>query len=84
MALKIFCDRCKKEIKQQNSNEYRKIYCMYGEDDGTEEWDLCPDCFISIKRSIILNIMDYETAQNNASSSNEKNRYRRNDPVNML
>ena len=64
MALKIYCDRCKKEINQQNSNEYRKIYCLFG-DDNEEEWDFCPDCFSSVKRSIINNLVDYETMQAN-------------------
>ena len=55
MALKIYCDRCKKEISDQTKN-YRKVYFMFGEDGDTEEWDFCPDCFLSVKRSVINNL----------------------------
>ena len=59
MALKIICDRCKCEIDGR-SNDYRKIYFMFGNDDDVEEYDLCSDCFTSVKRSIVQNFLDYE------------------------
>ena len=64
MALKIYCDRCKKEIFDQTKN-YRKVYFMFDENEDTEEWDFCPDCFLSVKRSVINNLIDYETIQAN-------------------
>lgn len=64
MALKIYCDRCKKEISDQ-TKKYRKVYFFFGEDDGTDEWDFCPECFLSVKRSMINNLADYETIQAN-------------------
>lgn len=59
MAIKVICDRCKGEIDGRSDN-YRKIYFMFGHDDDVEEYDLCPDCFTSIKRSIIDNLLEYE------------------------
>ena len=60
MAIKIICDRCKCEINGRSDN-YRKIYFMFGHDDDVEEYDLCPDCFTSIKRSIVNNLLEYES-----------------------
>ena len=57
--LKIICDRCKHEIDGRLDN-YRKIYFMFEPQADTEEYDLCEDCFISIKRSILQNMLDYE------------------------
>ena len=67
MALKIYCDRCRKEIHNQLEN-YRKVYFMFGEDGDTEEWDFCPDCFLSVKRSVINNLTDYDTTQANTQN----------------
>ena len=63
--LKIICDRCKCEIDGRLDN-YRKIYFMFEPKADPEEYDLCEDCFISIKRSILQNMIDYEKdIQNN-------------------
>ena len=58
MALKIICDRCKCEIDGR-SDDYRKMYFMFGDNDDTEEYDFCAECFTSVKRSIVRNLMDY-------------------------
>ena len=62
MALKLYCDRCKKEIPDQSKN-YRKVYFMFCEDGDTEEWDFCPDCFMSVKRSVINNLTEFPIKQ---------------------
>lgn len=57
--LKIICDRCKREIDGKSGN-YRKIYFTVEPQADTEEYDFCEECCISIKRSIIQNMIDYE------------------------
>ena len=59
MAIKVICDRCKGEIDGR-SDDYRKMYFMFGNDDDVEEYDFCPDCFTSVKRSIVENLLEYE------------------------
>lgn len=59
MATKVYCDRCKCEI-DINSNGYRKMYFMFGRDDDMEDYDFCEKCFVSVKRSIVKNLLDYE------------------------
>ena len=32
---------------------------MFGDDD-MEDYDFCEECFVSVKRSIVKNLLDYE------------------------
>ena len=63
MATKIICDRCESEIDMEKSNEYHKLYFMFGRDDDVEEYDLCGECFTSVKRSLFNNFLEYKQIQ---------------------
>lgn len=61
---KLYCDRCKKEMDLHKEND---IHVWFAFPNGeTEEWDFCEECVMSVKRSVINNLIDYETAQSNA------------------
>ena len=55
---KLYCDRCKKEMDLQKEND---IHVWFAFPNGqTEEWDFCEECAMSVKRSIVKNIVDKE------------------------
>ena len=59
--LKMYCDRCGKELDQANMKYVGLIINDYGDDTSDlEHWDFCKECAGSIKHSMIRNIYDYE------------------------
>lgn len=59
--LKMYCDRCGKELDQANMKYVGLSINDYGDDTSDlEHWDFCQECARSIKHSMIRNIADYE------------------------
>ena len=59
--LKMYCDRCGKELDQANMKYVGLSINDYGDNTSDlEHWDFCKECAGSIKHSMIRNIYDYE------------------------
>lgn len=58
---KTFCDRCKKELDEKNMKFVGLAINDYSDyDSPAEHWDFCHECALSVKQSMIKNIVDYE------------------------
>lgn len=59
--LKMYCDRCGKELDQGNMKYVGLSINDYADDTSDlEHWDFCHECAVSIKYSMKRNIYDYK------------------------
>ena len=61
MGAKYYCDRCNKELDGRNMKYTGIMIDNYSDDDSeSEHYMFCDECALSIKQSIVKNIVDYE------------------------
>ena len=61
MAVKYFCDRCNKELDGKNMDYVSIMIDNFSDDNSeSEHWQFCNECALSVKRSMIKNIIDRE------------------------
>lgn len=64
--IKLFCDRCGKELDNENMNYVGLSINDYADDNkDLEHWDFCHECASSIKHSMVKNIADNEARKQN-------------------
>ena len=59
---KIICDRCKKEIDIRSHGQLFQV--CFDSDDFDEEWDLCYECFSSVKGDLVRNVAKFQQENN--------------------
>ena len=62
MAVKYFCDRCGKELDNEGI-EFGTVRICARPNKESHWWQFCDDCLLSIERSMIKNISDYEKSE---------------------
>ena len=60
MAVRMFCDRCQKEIPL---DKYITFIINRHDTEPYESWEFCEECALKVKGSMIKKIFEYQDQQ---------------------
>ena len=60
MAVRMFCDRCGKEIP---TDDYVTFIINRHDEEPYESWEFCKDCALEVKAAMIRHIFNYQDNQ---------------------